>query len=167
VSLGVLHSDGPLNRPDRYHLTRLKNTPGHPLVAELMGREPRSLARAHVATALLAMAPLAARLGWWWWTHGRHRTLVAYAPSESAPAAVEHTEIEMVKRTLGRWRVRVVTTRSVTPVAPALSAMPAERGRANWLRPVLQLTGAALEANSRAAPRAQPRLPAPADRPQP
>jgi hypothetical protein len=112
-----------------------------------------------MATALLATAPLAARLGWWWWSQGRHRTLTAYAPFESAPSAVEHTEIEMVKRTLGRWRVRVDSTRWVVPTGPAVSTAPAVKPRANWLEPVLRLTGAALEANSRKTAREVPRLP--------
>lgn len=113
-----------------------------------------------MATVVLATAPLAARLGWWWWSQGRHRSLTSYAPFESAPSAVEHTEIEMVKRTLGRWRLRVNSTRWVVPMESAVSAAPTGSARATWLGPVLRLTGAALEANSRKAPRGVPRLPA-------
>jgi len=149
---------GPLATSGSYHLTTLKNAPSRPVVAELVGPGPRPLTGARVATALLATAPLAARLGWWWWSQGRHRTLTASAPFEPAPAAVEHTEIEMVKRTLGRWRLRVSSTRWVVPVGSAVSTAPARKPRANWLGPVLRLTGAALEANSRKAPPEVPRL---------
>jgi len=118
-----------------------------------------------MATVLLATAPLAARLGWWWWSQGRHRTMTARAPSEPTPAAVEHTEVEMVKRSLGRWRVRVVTTRWVVQPAAVLSLAPAARSHTSWLGPVLRLTGVALEANSLKAPPVLPRLPAPPGRP--
>lgn len=143
----------------------MKNAPGRPLVAELVSPSHRPVTRARVATVLLAAAPVAARLGWWWWSQGRHRTVTAFTPSEPAPAAVEHTEVEMVKRTLGRWRVRVVSTRWVVPAAATLSARPPGRRRASWLGPALRLTGAALEANSRKAPVELPRLPAPPNRP--
>ena len=132
------------------------------MVAELVGPAPRPLNRARVATVLLATAPLAARLGWWWWSRGRHRTLSASAPSQQAPAAVEHTEVEMVRRTLGRWRVRVVSTQWLVPSVPVLAGTASPRSRAGWLRPVLRLTGMALEANARKAlPPPLPRLPAP------
>lgn len=149
----------------RYHLTSLKNAADRPIVAELVEVSPRPLDRARVATLLLASAPVAARLGWWWWSRSRRRSVPVYAPTDQAPAAVEHTEVEMVRRTMGRWRVRVVNTRWVLPVSPAVSTFSTRPPRTSWLGPVLRLTGAALEAHPRRSAPTVPRLPAPPSRP--
>lgn len=120
-----------------------------------------------MATVLLATAPLAARLGWWWWSQGRQRPLSTYVSSQPVPTEVEHTEIEMVKKTLGRWRVRVVSTHWTVPGVPSPSARTGSRHRAGWLGPMVRFTGLALEANSRNAPPVLPLLPAPPARPEP
>ena len=93
-----------------------------PLIAELVEPADSAPSTRRAWALLIAAAPLAARLGWWWWRQAR----AAEQTSHSAPlppAVFEHTEVRMTKRLLGRWKVRVTSTRwqpsvGADPVAP-------------------------------------------------
>ncbi|MGC1183745.1 MAG: hypothetical protein WBA31_01155 [Candidatus Dormiibacterota bacterium] len=143
----------------------MKNAPSRPLIAELVDPAPRQLTGARVATLLLAAAPIAARLGWWWWNQARRRPLPTSSTASALPAAIERTEIEMVQRTLGRWRLRVTSTRWQVPTVTATPRESPVRLRTAWLGPTVRLTRAALAANSRQAASQVPRLPASSARP--
>jgi hypothetical protein len=147
---------------------QLKNAPSSPLIGELVESPPRPDPRAGFAAVLLAAAPLAARAAWWWWSHSRRRTLSASARPAPEPAAIERTEIEMVRKTLGRWRIRVVDTRWSVPSAPvppaAINYAPRPPG---LVRAVVRLSALALQSSSQPAlPHARevPRLPGPQGR---
>ncbi|MFZ0994560.1 MAG: hypothetical protein WAO09_01070 [Candidatus Dormiibacterota bacterium] len=131
----------------------MEKTPNSPLIGELVERSPRSDPRAGLVALLVAAAPLAARAAWWWWNHGRRRTLTVSARQAAVPAAIERTEIEMVRKSLGRWRIRVVDTRWSVPSAPVTPAAtdysPPSPG---LLRAALRLSALALQ------PGSQPRL---------
>lgn len=144
----------------RYHRTTLKSPSSRPLVAELVDPSPRQLTRAGVATLLLAATPVAARLGWWWWSQSRQRNLTVGPASDRPSFAVERLEIEMVRRTLGRSRLRVTSTRWQGEAAEPGPANTPSRRQA-WLGPTLRLARAALEVNSRKSATSVPRLPAP------
>lgn len=133
-------------------------------MAELVESTPSSLPKGRIVAIVLGTAPIVARIGWWWWNQGRQRTLTALSPVVPV-AAIERTEVEMVRRTLGRWRVRVVSTRWAIPPTPVLatSVVPSARGP-RWLVPVLRITALALEHNSRSAAAPLPRLPTPSGR---
>ncbi|HUY24062.1 MAG TPA: hypothetical protein VMV09_02005 [Candidatus Saccharimonadales bacterium] len=125
----------------------MKSPPSTPLIAELVEPAPRPDPRAGLVTVLLAAAPLAARAAWWWWSHSRRRTLTVSARPAPEPAAVERTEIEMVRKTLGRWRIRVVDTRWSVPPAPvAAAAQTSAPPPPGLVRAVLRLSTLALRA---------------------
>ncbi|MGH7640873.1 MAG: hypothetical protein ACREOL_08215 [Candidatus Dormibacteria bacterium] len=120
----------------------------HGVQGEIVGQVAAHVTRAQVTAALLATAPVAVRLGWWWWKRGagpRTEPLDVRPPPTST---LEHTEVELVRRSLGRWRVRVVNTRwqlsATTVVSP-----PRPRQRPVWLTPLWRLAASALEGEMR------------------
>ncbi|MGA7088732.1 MAG: hypothetical protein WA695_03440 [Candidatus Dormiibacterota bacterium] len=126
----------------------MKNAPSSPLIAELVEPAPRPDPRTGLVTLLCAAAPLAARAAWWWWSHSRRRTLTVSARPAPEPAAVERTEIEMVRKTLGRWRIRVVDTRWSVPTAPTAAAHTSAPPPPGLVRAVLRLSTLALRSSS-------------------
>ncbi len=98
-----------------------ESNPG-PLIAELVEPVENAPSPRRAWALLIAAAPLAARLGWWWWRQARQ----ARSPAESPrlpPAIYEHTEVRMTKRLLGRWKVRVTSTRWQPDVGAASVAV--------------------------------------------
>ncbi|MHB1526282.1 MAG: hypothetical protein ACYCZN_08395 [Candidatus Dormibacteria bacterium] len=95
-----------------------------PLIAELVEPAGHAPSPRQVVALLVAAAPLAARLGWWWWRQTRQTQ--SHAESARLPPAVfEHTEVRMTKRLLGRWKVRVTSTRwQPNPGAEPVSVRP-------------------------------------------
>jgi len=81
-----------------------------PIRAELVPAGPKPVSGRQVTALLLAAAPLVIRAAWWWRSQPRRAR-----PSGGGAAAEwgswEHTELRMTKRLLGRWKVRVVSTR--------------------------------------------------------
>jgi hypothetical protein len=75
----------------------------------------------------MAVAPLLVRLAWWWW---RQRRVESHAAEPmAAPAMVEHTELRMTKRLLGRWKVKMVSTRWQSAASPlAVAPNPPAQG---------------------------------------
>lgn len=85
------------------------SNPG-PLIAELVEPAQAAPVPRRLWALLIAAAPLAARFGWWWWRQARAAEGRPPAPSPRA-VVFEHTEVRMTKRLLGRWKVRVTSTR--------------------------------------------------------
>ncbi|NNM97890.1 MAG: hypothetical protein HKL89_09850 [Candidatus Dormibacteraeota bacterium] len=85
------------------------SNPG-PLIAELVDPAETAVAPRRLWALLIAAAPLAARLGWWWWRQSRATEGRQATPGPRA-VVFEHTEVRMTKRLLGRWKVRVTSTR--------------------------------------------------------
>jgi len=88
----------------------LQNSNPGPLVAELVEPAETAPAPRRLWALLIAAAPLAARLAWWWWRQARPAEGRPLAPSSGA-VLFERTEVRMTKRLLGRWKVRVTSTR--------------------------------------------------------
>ncbi len=129
-----------------------------PLLGEVVAPSSH-LTRTGATAVLVAIAPVAARLGWWWWTEGRRRH--GGRDQETGPAVaatVERTEVEMVRHRLGRWRVRVVSTRWQPPTAAGFASVAPAAPRAHRPGPLWRLTTLALEGGARPASEA-PRLP--------
>lgn len=121
-----------------------------------------------LAAALLLAMPLAARLGWWWWRQGRRPVPAPASIANRTPATVERTEVELVRRWLGRWRVQVVSTSWQFPAdAVASAGSGPSLGRRGWVASLLRLAELAVESSGhRKVPPGQelPRLPAPPGR---
>ena len=125
-----------------------------PIRGEIVEASPSPTRR--VTAIAIALAPLLIRLALWW----RERSRRLELPSRAGPRLIERTDLRLSKRPLGRWKLRVVTTRWVPDEAPE-QARRAERG---FTSPVLgRLTLLALDRLSRSGaqsgPLAPPRLP--------
>jgi hypothetical protein len=113
-----------------------------PLVAELVA--PEAPAR-RLAAVAVAITPLLVRVAWWWWNQSRPER-DSVEPIRVAPALVEHTELRMTKRLLGRWKVRVVQTRWQPGALPlAVAPTPPPRRPEGWRRQITLLGLAGLE----------------------
>jgi len=134
------------------------------VVAEVVGPAARPLTRGRLAAVLLTSAPLAARLAWWWWLRGRERRLGVLTTSRPLVVGMERTEVEMVRRSLGRWRLRVVSTRWLAPDASPGAPRGSTSRRSTWLAPAIRLSGLALDAKPRLSTSPEPRLPELPDR---
>ncbi|MGH7608819.1 MAG: hypothetical protein ACREOD_02580 [Candidatus Dormibacteria bacterium] len=122
----------------------MSQSPPEPVLGEIVTTSVRAPARARLAALLLASAPLALRLGFWW-AQSRGRT-TRRAAAYAAPVAVERTEVTMVKRTLGRWRVHAVSTRWLLPSGTMPASLAVARPpRRGWLEALLRLATLALE----------------------
>lgn len=122
-----------------------------PIRAELVpaGRErPPAL-----VPVILALAPLVARLAYWWLSRPRSPVATGRAWT-GAPALWEHTEVRMTKRLLGRWRIRVTSTRWSGPAPAGRPGKGARRPR-TWG----PLVGGLLQARLREGVPARPLLP--------
>lgn len=92
----------------------MENPKDGPILGEIVGRDPVPARR--LGAMALALAPLVIRL-WLWW-RGRRRG--QRPATDSVRGVFEHTDLRLSKRPLGRWKLRVVTTRwSADPIASA------------------------------------------------
>lgn len=88
-----------------------------PLAAELVDPEGESLANRRLLATLVALAPVALRVGWWYWRQTRRPGKTD--TQAGAPTTVfERTEMKMTKHLLGRWKLKLVTTRWQPMAAP-------------------------------------------------
>lgn len=82
----------------------------NPVPGEIVSSDAVPLRARRLGALVLAGLPLLMRLAWWWW--GRSRVVT---PETREPNGLwEHTDLRLTKRPLGRWKVRVVTTRWIT-----------------------------------------------------
>jgi hypothetical protein len=96
-----------------------------------------------LAAVAVAITPLLVRVAWWWWNQSRAER-GSVEPIMVAPALVEHTELRLTKRLLGRWKVRVVRTRWQPGAIPlGVAPPPPPRRPEGWRRQItlLGLTG--------------------------
>jgi hypothetical protein len=121
----------------------VQDSPPRPLIAELVAPDATSVAARRLAAVVVAITPLLVRVAWWWWSQGRAER-DSVEPIIVTPALVEHTELRMTKRLLGRWKVRVVSTRWQPGAIPlAVAPNPPPRRPDGWRRQItlLGLTG--------------------------
>lgn len=99
----------------------MENSQDGPIRGEIVGSGP--IPRLRLGATALALAPLLVRLMLWWW--GRERS----HPVATPPGAgvVEHTDLRLSKRPLGRWKLRVVTTRWIAGPVEAMSGPESSR----------------------------------------
>jgi len=141
----------------------LQDSNSGPLIAELVPPAERTPAPRRGWALLIAAAPLAARLTWWWWRHRRVAGRLA-PTAHSSPALFELTEVRMTKRLLGRWKVRVISTRYQPGAGPGPRSSELRSVRP-WQLARLLLIGLGHIAGPAgiAARRSPPRLPPPGD----
>lgn len=86
----------------------------HPVPGEIVSSEAAPLGARRLGALVLAGLPLLMRVAWWWWA----RRTVANPQTQEGGGLWEHTDLRLTKRPLGRWKVRVVTTRWTATSTP-------------------------------------------------